>query len=72
MATFINSVTQAKTPAETAGFIDRIVGLAVWIGERRARSATLRELERLNRRTLEDLQIAPYDFNSIADGTFRR
>jgi len=72
MATLSNSVTQAAAPAHSAGFTDRLARVMAWIGERRARAATMRELERLDRRVLEDLQITPHDFTTIADGTFRR
>jgi len=72
MATLINSATPSATTGQAVGFFERLGHIMAWIGERRARSATIRELERLDSRVLEDLQITPHDFTNIADGTFRR
>lgn len=72
MATLINSATPQAATAQSGNFFNRLGSMMAWIGERRARSATIRELERLDRRVLEDLQITKHDFTQIADGTFRR
>lgn len=73
MATFWNSTiaTDAK-PRTSSRLAQGFVRVATWIGERRARTQVLRELERMDERDLHDLRISPYDFNEIANGTFRR
>lgn len=72
MATFWHGVTHAETPSISLGWLARIGHVAAWIGERRARQATLRELRSMDERDLHDLEISPYDFNEIANGTFKR
>eukprot|EP01037_Dinobryon_pediforme_P013521 gene13519-13640_t len=86
MATFWQGVTHAETPsisfdrsgksfgrsAKSFGWLARIGHVFAWIGERRARTATLRELQHMDERDLHDLGISPYDFNEIANGTFKR
>jgi uncharacterized protein YjiS (DUF1127 family) len=74
MATFWHNVPHTAAapvgvPSVNFGLIGRVVA---WIGERRARAETLRELARLDERDLHDLGISAYDFNNIASGTFRR
>ncbi len=72
MAILWNSVSPAATAAKTTVSLDRLSKLAAWFSERRARAETLRELERMDERDLRDLRISPYDFNEIANGTYRR
>ena len=69
MATFWQGVTHAETPSISFAKIGQVFA---WIGERRAREATLRELQRMDARDLQDLCISPYDFNEISNGTFIR
>ncbi len=72
MATFWHGATDTAAPAASFGILDRVGHVLAWIGERRARIETMRELQRLDERDLRDLSITPYDFNEIASGTFRR
>jgi uncharacterized protein YjiS (DUF1127 family) len=72
MATFWQGVTHTESPAIPLNWLAKVSHFFAWIGERRAREATLRELQRMDERDLHDLQISPYDFNEIADGTFKR
>jgi uncharacterized protein YjiS (DUF1127 family) len=72
MATFWNTAAHAETPVVSLNFLARVGQVFTWIGERRAREATLRELQRMDERDLHDLRISPYDFNEIANGTYRR
>lgn len=71
MAIFWNSVSQPATLKSATG-VDRLTRLRLWFSERRARAATLRELSMMDERDLRDLRISPYDFNEIANGTYRR
>jgi uncharacterized protein YjiS (DUF1127 family) len=72
MATFWQGVTHAESPSISFGWLAKIGHVFTWIGERRAREATMRELQRMDERDLHDLRISPYDFNEIANGTFKR
>ena len=72
MATFWQGVTHTETPSISFGWMARVGRVLTWIGERRAREATLRELQRMDDRDLHDLRISAYDFNEIANGTFKR
>lgn len=82
MATVWNSLTHGVAPATTTqnaatkqrsvGFLGHIFDVLAWVGERRARSHAMRELERMDERDLRDLRITPYDFDEISKGTFRR
>ncbi len=55
--------------APISGLMARLGG---WVAERRLRAETMRELSLLNPRDLQDLAIAPSDFESIARGTWQR
>ncbi len=46
--------------------------IGAWVAERRLRAETRRELSLLNPRDLQDLAIAPSDFEAIARGTWKR
>ena len=46
--------------------------IGAWIAERRLRAETMRELTLLNPRDLQDLAIAPSDFEAISRGTWKR
>jgi uncharacterized protein YjiS (DUF1127 family) len=59
----------SATLAPISGLMARIGG---WVAERRLRAETMRELSLLNQRDLQDLAIAPSDFDSIARGTWKR
>lgn len=72
MATFWQGVTHAETPSTSFRWMARIGRVLSWIGEHRAQQATLRELQSMDERDLHDLNISPYDFNEIADGTYKR
>lgn len=72
MATFWQGETQAETPAISFGWMARLGRVLAWIGEHRARQATIRELQSMDERDLHDLSISRYDFNEIARGTYKR
>ena len=72
MATFWQSVTHAETPSLSFAWMAKIGQVFAWVGERRAREATLRELQRMTERDLHDLRISHYDFSEIANGTYKR
>lgn len=72
MATFWQGVTHAETPSTSSGWLAKIGHVFAWIGERRARETTLRELQMMDERDLHDLRISQYDFNEIANGTYKR
>jgi uncharacterized protein YjiS (DUF1127 family) len=72
MATFWQGSTEALAPASSLSLRDRLSHVGAWFAERQARSQALRELQSMVERDLRDLRISPYDFNEIANGTFRR
>ena len=72
MATFWQGVTHAKTSTISFRWMTRVGQVIAWVGERRARTAILRELQSMDERGLHDLSISPYDFNEIANGTYKR
>lgn len=71
MATFWQGVGHTETPSLSPSWMARVGQVLAWIGERRARQATLRELQSMDERDLNDLSISPYDFNEIAAGTYK-
>jgi len=72
MAIFWNSVAPASVAAKPANSLNLLGRIAAWFSERNARAQTLRELSTMDERDLRDLRITPYDFNEIANGTYRR
>ncbi len=46
--------------------------IAAYLAHRRERARVLNELQRCDYRELRDMNISPYDFAAIADGSFRR
>jgi uncharacterized protein YjiS (DUF1127 family) len=72
MATFLNTTVHHAAPSTPSRVMERIGRAFAWIGERRAAIATRRELEMMDARDLHDLRISPYDFDAIANGTYRR
>jgi uncharacterized protein YjiS (DUF1127 family) len=72
MATFWNGVPHVAETSTSPRIFGRVLRVFAWIAERRAQAATMRELQRMDERDLHDLRISPYDFNEIANGTFRR
>lgn len=72
MATVWNDTAHAATTKRGSTIFSRLAQIGAWVGERRARTQALRELERMDERDLRDLRISPYDFNDIANGTYRR
>ncbi len=72
MATVWHGATDNGAATVSPRITNRVVQVLAWIGERRARAQALRELQRMDERDLRDLRISPYDFNEIANGTFRR
>ncbi len=72
MAIFWNSVAPSSAMTKPAVSLNGLGRIAAWFSERRARTQTLRELSSMDERDLRDLRITPYDFNEIANGTYRR
>jgi uncharacterized protein YjiS (DUF1127 family) len=73
MATLWNTVS-VGTPVLSEGVMkpDRLARIIGWFKTRHARRVALWELQSLDERTLQDLRISQYDFNEIANGTYRR
>ena len=69
--TMISTTTPDAARADAPG-IAWTARVGRWLSGRHARAQALRELQSLDERDLRDLRISPYDFNEIADGTFRR
>ena len=72
MATVWNDTAHAAATKRNPSIFSRLMQVGAWMGERRARTQALRELERMDERDLRDLRISPYDFDDIANGTYRR
>ncbi len=75
MAQLMNGFGHDAAPADVSGLspISGLIGrIGGWIAERRLRAETWRELSLLNQRDLQDLAIAPSDFEAIARGTWKR
>ena len=72
MATFWHGATTEHAPTIAASASSRLSKIGSWFAERRVRAQALRELTAMDDRDLRDLRISPYDFNDIANGTYRR
>lgn len=72
MATSWHGVTDDVATTAPVGLREKLAHIGTWVAERRARAQALRELQRMDERDLRDLRISPYDFNEIANGTYRR
>jgi uncharacterized protein YjiS (DUF1127 family) len=75
MAQLMHGFGQDAAPAGVSGLapVATLIGrIGGWLAERRLRAETMRELSLLNPRDLQDLAIAPSDFEAIARGNWKR
>ncbi len=72
MATFWHGASAGSAPTMAVSAGNRLSKVGSWFAERRVRAQALRELMAMDDRDLRDLRISPYDFNDIANGTYRR
>lgn len=72
MATFANPSQTTPIARPATGLRTLLQRALAWRAERAAVRRTLRDLQQMERRDLQDLGITQYDFDAIAHGIFRR
>ena len=69
MATVLHRAPTLNLLARAIHAIDRV---ATGLADHRHRAAVLRDLQGCDERDLRDLAISRYDFEAIANGTYKR